>query len=393
MEHGDRFHSFVMGDMTLDPSGEAIDAMDMDFSNFLDEIEQVASQENDGAVGAGSVDSISHDDSAFDSPSKRTNAFTGNNGGASLLFEDAIILPASSAPILDFAPIFEPQIRFGEIRSTPVQLPASSNADEGGQRRSSLGMRSQMKMMLQKQKLVEEEKKRETPNFSENKATSLTSLLTAGPNPVHNNNNVATNPIFTSMPRIHHTGNANTASPSSASSLRPVGPSSGPSRLASVSSSLPSHSAPLRLSNPTKLFFQKQQEYRHISPGSVGSPRRASGEDSQSGSPAFVEGNHLSVRPKLASRPSRGSSPALFRFGDGIIGGPSPATDQDICGSTGTSVSELDEIFEEIGGGTIERAQPEEVDAITGLLNSSMTMPQSSSFNDVTDRFVFRWVS
>ena len=57
-----------------------------------------------------------------------------------------------------------------------------------------------------------------------------------------------------------------------------------------------------------------------------------------------------------------------------------------ICGSTVSSVSELDDLFEEIGEGTLEKAEPEEVDAITGLLKATMTMPQSNSLSDVAAR-------
>ena len=73
-----------------------------------------------------------------------------------------------------------------------------------------------------------------------------------------------------------------------------------------------------------------------------------------------------------------------MRPSDGSLSGLSPANDPDICGSTGTSVSELDDLFEEIAEGTLEAADPEEVDAITGLLKSTMTMPESSSLSDIT---------
>ena len=398
----------MMSDPMMDPSGVT---MEIDFGNLLDEIETVAMQDDDGTLGlgAGSVGSASLNDSAFDSPGKQTRPFPAfgdlsgekvgdytRNGGAGagkIIYgpstanapqssTGSFFIPASSAPILDTAPIFEPQIQFGEIRSTPVQLPASSNASEGSLRRSSVGMRHQMKMMLMKQKMVEDEQKRDPPAVSEAIATSLTSLLTAGSNVVLNNG--AANPIYASLPQVNEMRNANVVlAPSS-------GTANGGGSFTAASTSLPSQPPPIRLSNPTKLFFQKQQERKCMNPGSDESlsQPQPSREGSLTGSPAVADSNFLSVRPRLGPRQSQGSSPSLFRLADGSLGGVSPANDPDIFGSTGTSVSELDDLFEEIGEGTLEKAQPEDVDAITGLLNSSMTMPHSNSLSDLAGRWV-----
>ena len=405
--------SQTLGDPS-DPSGVT---MDMDFGNLLDEIESVAMQDEDEALTAASnLTASSFDDSAFDSPGKTrtmmTSSTLGNDGPsngslhamsstglayattptsnvvAPLASNAAYFTPpaASSAPIADSAPIFEPQIRFGEIRSTPVHVSSPSGSSEGSIRRSSVGMRAQMKLMLMKQKMQDEEQKRDPPtNEGARHASSLTSLLTGATSEMMTRGSSI--PISSSLPHV----NANAYS----ASAGPVSTTSGTNRVAAfshspIASSLPSHvqPAPTRLCNPTKLFYQKQQERTCMNNGNETYRQQpASGDNSRTGSPAVAGGseNFLSVRPRLSQRQSRGSSPAM-RPGDGSLSGLSPANDADLCGSAGTSVSELDDLFEEIAEGTLEKADPEEVDAITGLLKSTMTMPQSNSLSDVAGR-------
>ena len=255
--------------------------------------------------------------------------------------------------------------------------------------------------------MVDEEQRRDPPSASSvsREASSLTSLLTGGSD-FHRQNRLgvpsaSSNAISASVPHVNRVDGGFNAGLSS---------SAGPA----VSTSLPAQAQPpppqpppTRLCNPTKLFCQKQQERTCQNGGSDSDlhrrlsveqqqlqqqqhqQQRQSTDGSRTGSPAVAGDNYLNVRPRLGPRhhqsPRQSGSPAT-RLGEGSLGGVSPGNDADVCGSTVSSVSELDDLFEDIAEGTLEKADPEEVDAITGLLKSSMTMPHSNSLSDITPK-------